>query len=184
MNIIQGLEDDAPLKYSREVRAAREAHQQRYEYGFHPAMVLGAILDPGLRDKIKEIPHKERLEAEYLCSILASDVLTPQPNDTTRPWKPDAKGAAARAQLYKWLTGDLRGLGMEDGMFNPETTKDVPEWWVQYGTEAQLLLLVALRVIIPGTSAGNERVYSSLANFWSDKRASMLMGRAAMLYSS
>ena len=34
---------------------------------------------------------------------------------------------------------------------------------------------------IPATSAADERVFSALAHLWSDKRANMLMGRAAML---
>lgn len=41
---------------------------------------------------------------------------------------------------------------------------------------------VALMVLcIPASSAAGERVFSALAHIWSDKRASLLMGRAVML---
>ena len=74
-------------------------------------------------------------------------------------------------------------LCIDDGAFvDALFVKGGIPWWELYGGECTLLQDVAYRVLcIPASSCAGERVFSALKNIWTDKRASMLMGKAAML---
>ncbi|KAJ9516701.1 hypothetical protein QJQ45_015139, partial [Haematococcus lacustris] len=51
-------------------------------------------------------------------------------------------------------------------------------WWRLHGDFAPELQTVAQRVLcIPATAAANERVFSAFSHVWSDKRASLILGR-------
>ncbi|KAJ9517127.1 hypothetical protein QJQ45_009025 [Haematococcus lacustris] len=62
--------------------------------------------------------------------------------------------------------------------FAPQLTTDPVRWWRLHGDFAPELQTVAQRVLcIPATAAANERVFSAFSHVWSDKRASLILGR-------
>jgi hypothetical protein len=95
-------------------------------------------------------------------------------------WPEHCLSSYTRAQLFKYRT-KLEGVGMTGDMFGEVETADYAAWWRQYGLACPQLLEVARMCSAPASAAGGERVFSALSNQWSKKRASMLMGRAAML---
>lgn len=158
--------------------------QERMKYGKHPGQTLAALLHPKYRHRRAEVPQADRLDAEYLCQVLASKVLTPNTDPETkgtRPWIADNFGDVARQQ-FAYYRNKLGAIGLDEASFMAGLTEEPTPWWLDYGAECQLLMEVALRVLcIPAAAAAGERVFSALKHIWSDKRACMLMGRAAML---
>ncbi|GFH31011.1 dimer_Tnp_hAT domain-containing protein, partial [Haematococcus lacustris] len=71
-----------------------------------------------------------------------------------------------------------RQRGLSAVYFAPQLTTDPVRWWRLHGDFAPELQTVAQRVLcIPATAAANERVFSAFRHVWSDKRASLILGR-------
>ena len=126
---------------------------------------------------------EERLAAEYLCEVLGSKQLKPNTgaDSAKRPWLTDEFGKAARAQLM-WWRNNISKLGLDEGCFMELLINDPVQWWMDCGASTTPLQDVACRVLVLlASSAGVERVFSAIKWLWTDRRASMLLGRAAML---
>ncbi|KAJ9524120.1 hypothetical protein QJQ45_022525 [Haematococcus lacustris] len=93
----------------------------------------------------------------------------------------DRPAAEALSQLATWQQPDVvlfSRTSMSAVYFAPQLTMDPVRWWQQHGHFAPELQTVAQRVLcIPATAAANERVFSAFSHVWSDKRASLILGR-------
>ncbi|GAX79875.1 hypothetical protein CEUSTIGMA_g7315.t1 [Chlamydomonas eustigma] len=128
---------------------------------------------------------EKTLEIAMKHSIMLSNKETESEVKLSRPWRPDAKGLQAAELLLSQYHVDssLSRLGLDISDFsNPGKILNGVQWWSENGHDYPELKDVAPRVsCCPATSFAGERVFSALAHIRSDKRASMLMGRAAML---
>ncbi|KAJ9504969.1 hypothetical protein QJQ45_005419 [Haematococcus lacustris] len=93
----------------------------------------------------------------------------------------DRPAAEALSQLAIWQQPDVvlfSRTSLSAVYFAPQLTTYPVRWWRLYGDFAPELQTVAQRVLcIPATAAANERVFSAFSHVWSDKRASLILGR-------
>ncbi|KAJ9511972.1 hypothetical protein QJQ45_004422 [Haematococcus lacustris] len=93
----------------------------------------------------------------------------------------DRPAAAALSRLATWQQAGVvlfSRTSMSAVYFAPQLTMDPVRWWQQHGHFAPELQTVAQRVLcIPATATANERVFSAFSHVWSDKRASLILGR-------
>ncbi|KAJ9521924.1 hypothetical protein QJQ45_024788 [Haematococcus lacustris] len=97
----------------------------------------------------------------------------------------DRPAAEALSQLAIWQQPDVvlsSHTSLSAVYFAPQLTSDPVSWWRQHGDFAPKLQTVAQQVLcIPATAAANERVFSAFSHVWSDKRASLILGRMRVL---
>ncbi|KAJ9511156.1 hypothetical protein QJQ45_013230 [Haematococcus lacustris] len=115
------------------------------------------------------------LEQSKLAEQLLIKLATEDGSEGDRP------AAEALSQLATWQQSDVvlfSRTSMSSVYFAPQLTTDPVRWWQQHGHFAPELQTVAQRVLcIPATAAANERVFSAFSHVWSDKRASLILGR-------
>ncbi|KAJ9511976.1 hypothetical protein QJQ45_004440 [Haematococcus lacustris] len=141
------------------------------QYGASAAQYLAALLDP----RFRRLPQHITREQSKLAELLLIKLATEDGSEGDRP------AAAALSRLATWQQSDVvlfSRNSLSAVYFAPQLTTDPVRWWQQHGHFAPKLQTVAQRVLcIPATSTANERVFSAFSHVWSDKRASLILGR-------
>ncbi|KAJ9515998.1 hypothetical protein QJQ45_016829 [Haematococcus lacustris] len=160
----KGLVGQQPGGSSSFALTVLQMYNKRMQY-------LAALLDPRYRRLSQHITREQSKLAEQLLIKLATE----DGSEGDRP------AAEALSQLATWQQSDVvlfSRTSMSAVYFPPQLTTDPVRWWQQHGHFAPELQTVAQRVLcIPATAAANERVFSAFSHVWSDKRASLILGR-------
>ncbi|KAJ9510769.1 hypothetical protein QJQ45_027599 [Haematococcus lacustris] len=150
---------------------ALQMYNKRLQYGASAAQYLAALLDPRYRRLSQHVTREQCKLAEQLLIKLATE----DGSEGDRP------AAEALSQPAIWQQPDVvlfSHTSLSAVYFAPQLTSDPVSWWRQHGDFAPKLQTVAQRVLcIPATAAANERVFSAFSHVWSDKRASLILGR-------
>ncbi|KAJ9514959.1 hypothetical protein QJQ45_002753 [Haematococcus lacustris] len=148
-----------------------QMYNKRMQYSASAAQYLAALLDPRYRRQSQRVTREQRKLAEQLLIKLATE-------DGSKGDRPVAE---ALSQLALWQQPDVvlfSRTSLSAVYFAPQLTTDPVRWWQLHGDFAPELQTVAQRVLcIPATAAANERVFSAFSHVWSDKRASLILGR-------
>ncbi|KAJ9521331.1 hypothetical protein QJQ45_001284 [Haematococcus lacustris] len=146
-------------------------YNKRMQYSASAAQYLAALLDPRYRRQSQHVTREQKKLAEQLLIKLATE----DGSEGDRP------AAEALSQLALWQQPDVvlfSRTSLSAVYFAPQLTTDPVRWWRLHGDSAPELQTVAQRVLcIPATAAANERVFSAFSHVWSDKRASLILGR-------
>jgi hypothetical protein len=124
------------------------------------------LISHGLQFRIGELTHEERLKLEYLLSVLGSGTLEPSPPNSVsaaggfpRPWVADRRGRMAVQQFSSYRHAPEVELKIPAESFAKELTGNPSRWWQDYGSRAEFLQDVALRMAcIPGAAAGEVKL--------------------------